>query len=163
MKTVPAPLRKKLEFQNKILKITQNRNRNIIPSVVQQIFSYLSKPNKSKDTVLRVFSLLDDLKTEQATVRRYFYFIKQIKEKLNHYLNVNSLFILSSVQEGCLELVPEEEQLFYLNIARRVSKHFVENQLPLLIVHSKKMFEDKRAEHFKVRRMLVEVLQNLEC
>lgn len=145
------------------MKITQNRNRNIIPSVVQQIFSYLSKPNKSKTIASKVFALLDLPRGQDFSVKRYFYFIKQIKQKLNHYLNVNSLCVLSTIQAHCLQLIPEEEQMFYLNIARRVAKHFVENQLPLLIVHSKKMFEDKRIEHFKVRRMLIEVLQNLDC
>jgi hypothetical protein len=41
--------------QTQILKICQNKNRNIIPSVVQQIFSYLSKPNKSKQLVSKIF------------------------------------------------------------------------------------------------------------
>lgn len=70
--------------------------------------------------------------------------------------------ILWKVQTQFLEVVPEEEQLFYLKVARRVAKHFLENLLPLLIIHSKRMFEDKRAEHLRVRRILLAALHRFD-
>ena len=51
--------------------------------------------------------------------------------------------------------------MFYLKLARILARHFMEDILPFLIQHSKRMFEDKRIEHLKIRRSLLQVLENL--
>jgi hypothetical protein len=86
-----------------------------------------------------------------------------VKERLNHYVNEKSLCALAQLQEIGIGLYDEQEQLFYLKLARILARHFMENILPFLIQHSKRMFEDKRIEHLKIRRTLLQVLENLEC
>ena len=82
---------------------------------------------------------------------------------MNHYVNEKSLVALCQCQEIGIGLFSKEEQMFYLKLARILAKHFMEHILPYLILHSKRMFEDKRIEHLKIRRSLLEVLENLEC
>lgn len=86
-----------------------------------------------------------------------------MKEKLNHYVNEKSLMALCKVQEIGIGLFSFEEQMFYLKLARILAKHFIEEILPFLIVHSKRMFEDKRTEHMRIRRNLLFVLEHLGC
>ena len=119
--------RAKLISKIKDKEICHNKNRNIIPSVVQQIFSYLSKPTKSKATALRIFALLEKPISCPVSIQRYFYFVRQIKDKLNHYLNQKSLKVLCGTQHIDLSLFSEAEQNFYLRMARVAAKHFVDN------------------------------------
>ena len=141
----------------------QNKNRNIIPNIIQQIFSFLSKPTKSKPICQRIFDHLPKPESNEVSIQRYYYFIKQVKERLNHYVNEKSLVALCKVQEIGIDLFNFEEQMFYLKLARILAKHFIEEILPFLIIHSKRMFDDKRAEHMRIRRSLLQVLENLGC
>ena len=90
---------KKISKKTKCKRGPQNKNRNITPSLVQQIFSFLSKPNKSMAVCQRVFNSLAKPDGCELSPSRYYYFIKQIKEKLNHYVNEKSLSVLCQVQE----------------------------------------------------------------
>lgn len=73
-------------------------------------------------------------------------------------MNEKSLTILCQQQEIGIGLFSSEEQEFYLRLGRILAKHFLDHILPYLILHSKRMFEDKRIEHLKIRRTLVGIL-----
>ena len=85
-----------------------------------------------------------------------------MKDKLNHYVNEKSLSVLCQLQEIGIGLYGREEQLFYLSLGRVLAKHFMEQVLPCLVLHSKRMFEDKRVEHLKIRRMLLGILESMD-
>lgn len=97
------------------------------------------------------------------TVQKYYSFIKEVKQKLNHYVNEKSLSVLCQYQEIGINLFQEEEQAFYLKLARILAKYFLTNHLPFLALRSKRMVNDKRIEHLKIKRSLIGVLEDMRC
>lgn len=82
---VRQPLRRKCS--------SQNQNRNIIPNIIQQIFSYLSKAKKSRNMCERVFSHLQSPAGVVCTIQRFYSFHRLIKDNMNHYVNQGTLNI----------------------------------------------------------------------
>ena len=77
--------------------------------MVQQIFSFLSKQNKSRSVCQDIFRALSPSGKSSFDIPRYYYFIKLIKDRQNHYVNEKTLTILSQKQDVGEGLFSKEE------------------------------------------------------
>ena len=74
----------------------KNENRNIIPNIMNQLISFLSKPFKSKNIVGKMFS--KRLPNPSWNTKRFYHYIKLIKENFSHYLDEEDLKTFFAIQ-----------------------------------------------------------------
>lgn len=74
----------------------QNANRNVVPNIMHQVISFLQKKSKSEKVLLRVIQRLGV--GHICSPKRFYLYQVLIKDKLNHYLNGESLIVLKSLQ-----------------------------------------------------------------
>lgn len=84
-----------------------NENRNVMPNLVHQIFSFLFKPKKSLPIVRTLF---EGSTLEGVSVDRFYLYQALIKESMNHYVNHTSLSILQKLADPTTSVFSSVEQ-----------------------------------------------------
>lgn len=93
---------------------------------------------------------------EHCTSARFYYYQLLIKEKLNHYINAESLSILNQLHEPECEVYSETEQRHYNKISRLLVIHFLTKELDSIILTSKRVEGQKKMDHLVMKRRIVE-------
>ena len=137
----------------------QNANRNVVPNIMHQVISYLQKKSKSEKMVKRVMKKLGV--EEICTIRRFYLYQVLIKDKLNHYINGDSISVLKTIQEPSCTVYSEEEQNLYNKISRILVQHFLSRDYDAIILTSKRVSSFKRKDHLTVRRRILEQLYEI--
>lgn len=88
------------------------------------------------------------------TPKRFYSYQYLIKQKINSYVNGDSLGLLHEVHEPDCEIYCEEEQLCYLKICRVLVEHFFRQEFDIANLTSNRMNPEKRIEHLRARRRL---------
>lgn len=76
---------------------------------------------------------------EKCSVERYYLYQKLIKDKLNHYVNVQSLDVLKNIQESTCVSYSGEEQRYYNKISLVLAHYFLSREFDSLILTSKRV------------------------
>lgn len=137
----------------------RNQNRNIIPNIMNQLMSFLLKPIKSSKVVTRTFQHLSH--PEKWTVKKYFQYLKIIKEKISHYLNQENLLSFFHIQDPHSEVYNIEQQQFYMKISRIIIYHFLTNESILISLTSTRMNIHNRRIHLAGRLALLRKFQEM--
>ena len=127
------------------------------------MISYLLKKSKSQKLVKR---LLEFLPHEASwTERKFYLYMKKIKESVTHYVNENVILKFLEIHEPKCELYSFEEQLFYMRICRIAILRFLENDAILISLTSNRMSEAKREIHLIARDALLRKFKQIcrEC
>ena len=105
--------------------------------------------------------LLIKLDIEGTSVKRYYTYMYLVKEQTNNYVNVDSLAILNIMQEPECEIYSAEEQQAYMKISRILVHYFLMNEFDAMNLTSKKLKSDKRVDHLKFRRYVLEKFEQM--
>lgn len=76
---------------------------------------------------------------EKCSVERYYLYQKLIKDKLNHYVNAESLEVLRDAQEPTYASYSEEEQRYYNKTSLVLAHYFLSREFDSLILTSKRV------------------------
>lgn len=76
---------------------------------------------------------------EKCSVERYYLYQKLIKDKLNHYVNAESLEVLRVAQEPTYASYSEEEQRYYNKTSLVLAHYFLSREFDSLILTSKRV------------------------
>lgn len=96
-----------------------------------------------------------------CSVKRFYYYQLLIKEKLNHYINAESLVVLRELQEPFCEVYLEEEQRHYNKISRLLIQYFLTKDFDAIILTSKRVNSDKKLDHLKMKRRILEQISEM--
>ena len=130
-----------------------------MPNIVNQMISYVLKKNKSGKVVKRMFGTLP--RQPNWTEKRFYYYMKRIKEAKTHYLDENNLSRFFEIQEPSCEIYPLEEQQFYMKVCRIAVLNFLDNDAILISLTSSRMSESKREMHLIARKALRELMMEI--
>jgi isocitrate dehydrogenase kinase/phosphatase len=90
----------------------------------------------------------------EFTPKRFYLYQSLLKNRLGHYTNENSLKLVNELYEPKCENWPEIEQRFYNKICRVLIHHFLHEDSIFIILTSKRMKSDKKADHMRARRQV---------
>lgn len=93
---------------------------------------------------------------------RFYLYQARVKESMNHYVNTSSLSIFSKYADPDFSVYSEAEQDYYLTISRTVARHFLRWLSPLVTLTSRRMSANKKFEHLRTRRILMQRLAGKE-
>lgn len=141
-------------------KAKENENRNVIPNLVHQIFSFIFKGKKSNRVVQEAFQALQS--PAGASISRFYLYQARVKEAMNHYVNQSSLSIFSKYADPDFAVYSQAEQDYYLKVSRAVARHFLRWLSPLVTLTSRRMSGNKKFEHLRTRRILMQRLVDKE-
>ena len=88
---------------NKRRRNSQNENRNVIPNIVHKVFSFMLKNIRSgkmvESTMARLLSQSSQTNLNKCSVERYYLYLKSIKNKINNYVNEDSLLAFNEFHD----------------------------------------------------------------
>lgn len=93
-----------------------------------------------------------------ATFSRFYLYQARVKEAMNHYVNQSSLSVFCQYADPDFAVYSKEEQDFYLKVSRVVARHFLRWLSPSVTLTSRRMSSNKKFEHLRTRRILMERL-----
>ena len=131
----------------------------MIPNTIHQVLSFLQKKTKSMPYVQKIFAKYEHCET--CTIGRFYLYQLKFREKINHYVNEDTLNILNVLHEAECEVYSEEEQRFYLKVCRVIVHHFLNNESAILTLTSKRMNTNKKQDHLKAKRHIQANLERL--
>lgn len=137
----------------KIRRTPQNSNRNVVPNIMHQVISFLQKKSKSERLVEKYIKQTGI--ADICSVKRFYYYQLLIKEKLNHYVNADSLAVLRDLQEPLCEVYSECEQRHYNTISRLLIQYFLTREFDAIILTSKRVNSEKRLDHLMMKRKIL--------
>lgn len=145
----------KLEFRIE----WKNENRNIVPNLINQMVSYLMKKIKSEKLVKKIFDRVPH--EPNWTVKKFYLYMKKIKESITHYVNENVILKFLEIHEPKCELYDYEEQQFYMKVSRIAIMKFLDDDAVLISLTSNRMSEVKRKIHLIARDALFRKFREL--
>ena len=80
----------------------QDENRNIIPNIVHQILAFVQKKTKSEKIITRIFEHYN--RETSWTVRRFYLYQLKLKDKIDHYVNKETLELFAQLLEPNCEV-----------------------------------------------------------
>ena len=89
------------------------------------------------------------------TVKRFYLYMKKIKESVTHYVNENVILKFLEIHEPKCELYSYDEQEFYMKISRIAIIRFLDDDAVLISLTSNRMSEAKRKIHLVARDALL--------
>jgi hypothetical protein len=112
---------------------------------MNQLMSYITKPLKSKKMVTRICS--KQKQNSSWTHKRYYNYLKIIKENASHYLDECDLKTFFIIQTPHCTVYSPEEQEFYMKICRILVCYFLKSEIVLISTTSTRMNEYNRKIH----------------
>ena len=100
----------------------------------------------------RIFNSLPH--DESWTEKKFYLYMKKIKESITHYVNENVILKFLEIHEPKCELYDYDEQLFYMRVSRIAIIKFLEEESVLISLTSNRMSESKRQIHLIARDAL---------
>lgn len=153
MKHEEDEFRPYVQESKKSRKSPQNANRNVVPNIMHQVISFLQKKSKSGEVLEKLIQKLGV--GHICNSKRFYFYQVLIKDKLNHYLNAESLLALRDLQEPSCEVYSEEEQRLYNKISRLLVQYFLKHEYDIIILTSKRVHSQKRLDHITTKRKLL--------
>ena len=126
---------------------------------MHQVISFMQKKNKSGHLVGELISRLGVERF--CSVKRFYLYQILMKDKFNHYVNGNSLSLLSELQEPLCDVYSAEEQRMYNKISRILVHHFLSHEYDPIILTSKRVNADKKKDHIAMKRVLLGKLSEM--
>jgi len=124
-----------------------------VPNLINQMISFILKKIKSHKLVKRMFDVLPH--DPKWTEKRFYFYMKKIKESITHYVNENVILKFMEIHEPKCELYSYDEQLFYMKVARIGIVNFLQDDAVLISLTSNRMSEAKREIHLIAREALL--------
>jgi hypothetical protein len=122
---------------------------------MNQLMSYLAKLFKSRKIIEHIFR--KEKHPAAWTVRRYYNYIKTIKEKSSHYLDESDLRTFFVIQSPRCQVYSLEEQQFYMRVCRILVSYFLRSEVVLISATSTRMNEYNRRIHLVGREVLLKI------
>ena len=130
-----------------------------MPNVIHQVISFLQKKKKSEEVLLKVISVLGV--EESLSITRFYSYHSLIKDKLNHYVNEQSLSILKELQEPACEMYSSEEQQLFNKASRIMVRYFLSHKYDEAILTSKRVNMKKKHDHLITKRRIAKTLASV--
>ena len=123
----------------------QIENRNIIPNVIRLIISFIQKKGKSERIVK---NLLEKWSIpSRCTLKRFYLYQNMVKNKLNSYVNEETIRFLVRTHDDLIDIYDEAEQKVYNKITRVLINYFIRDEFYSFIMTSKRMEQHKKNLH----------------
>ena len=119
---------------------------------MHQMISFVFQKKRS---AVHVSKLLNKEGIECCSLKGFYGYLSLIKEKINHYVNSDVLFLFTQHQDPDCYIYSEQEQETYLKMSRILIRYFFMNDFETINLTSTKMRSDKRRDHLKMRRTLL--------
>lgn len=126
---------------------------------MHQVISFLQKRSKSEKLVDRYIRKMGA--EESCSVKRFYNYQLLVKDKLNHYVNAESLAVLKDLQEPLCEVYSEDEQRHYNKISRLLIRYFLTREFDTIILTSKRVNSSKRLDHLVIKRKILEQVSEM--
>ena len=134
-------------------KSSQLENRNVIPNMIRLILSFVQKKGKSLALVDKLLKLHNP-DPDHFNTHRFYLFQKAIKDKMNNYVNLETLREYCKIRKQEFSVFTFEEQKCYNKITKILINYFLKEEAQLFILTSKRMEKEKKKYHIEVIRNL---------
>ena len=137
----------------------QIENRNIIPNVIRLIISFIQKKGKSERIVKNLLEKWES--PSVCSLKRFYLYQNMVKNKLNSYVNEETIRLLVQPHDDLMDIYEESEQRFYNKITRVLINYFIRDDFYSFVITSKRMEQHKKNLHLIALRNIRDKIRAL--